>query len=440
MEQARRHAVRELLADPDFRRLFQVRLAGQAGDGLFQGALFGATFFNPQKATSATEAAVAFATLLLPYSFVGPFAGVLLDRWSRQRVLAFSNTARAALLLLLAASVAVNGPTSPPTVGLALLVVSLNRFVLSGLSAALPQVVEARHLVTANSFTTTLGTGAATVGGFTSVGLRDLWGKGDTGAAEIACVAALVYLIAGGLASRIARRRLGPTDEVERQPLSHAVATVVDGLVAGARHVHARGQAARALVAITAHRFFSGLLFVSTLLLYTAQGFIHEGFAGLGQVLTATVAGGVVAALVTPRITRRVGTQRWVVLVFAGAAVVTAALVTPYTHASLLVAGLGLGFAAQASKICVDTLVQESVEDAFRGRVFSLYDTLFNVSFVAAALVAAVVVPNNGKSYAVLGFIACGYAATALLYGVFVRLRAPYEPPEPVIAAASSRA
>jgi hypothetical protein len=77
-----RHRVRDMLAVPDFRRLLRVRLTGQLGDGMFQGALFGAAFFNPEKATSAGEAAVAFATLLLPYSLVGPFAGVLLDRWS----------------------------------------------------------------------------------------------------------------------------------------------------------------------------------------------------------------------------------------------------------------------------------------------------------------------------------------------------------------------
>ena len=35
--------------------------------------------------------------LLLPYSVVGPFAGVFLDRWRRQRVLVHTNTLRAVL-------------------------------------------------------------------------------------------------------------------------------------------------------------------------------------------------------------------------------------------------------------------------------------------------------------------------------------------------------
>jgi MFS family permease len=87
----------------------------------------------------------------------------------------------------------------------------------------------------------------------------------------------------------------------------------------------------------------------------------------------------------------------------------------------LLVAGLGLGFASQATKICVDTLLQESIEDDFRGRVFALYDMLFNVSFVAAAAAAALVVPDDGHSMAVVAAVAGGYVLTAVGYVLLVR-------------------
>jgi len=88
-----------------------------------------------------------------------------------------------------------------------------------------------------------------------------------------------------------------------------------------------------------------------------------------------------------------------------------------------MVAGFWVGFAGQAAKICVDTLLQESVEDDFRGRVFSFYDTLFNVTFVAAAVVAAFLLPVSGKSYVMLAVVSAGYALTALGYGLAVRRR-----------------
>ena len=45
-------------------------------------------------------------------------------------------------------------------------------------------------------------------------------------------------------------------------------------------------------------------------------------------------------------------------------------------------------------KICVDTTIQRVVSDIYRGRIFALYDVLFNAVFVAATALAAVVLPT----------------------------------------------
>ena len=73
----------------------------------------------------------------------------------------------------------------------------------------------------------------------------------------------------------------------------------------------------------------------------------------------------------------------------------------------------------------VDTLVQTHIHDAFRGRVFALYDVIFNVAFVAAAAFGAVVLPVTGKSYAVLATIAVGYVVVAAWYA---RVTRPHPP------------
>jgi len=425
-------ALRQVVAAADFRRLLRVRMVGQLSDGLFQAALFSAVFFNPERATSAAQAATSFAVLLLPYSFVGPFAGVFLDRWRRQRVLLSANLVRGALVVVFAVLLALFGATALPVQVLALVIVSLNRFVLSGLSASLPHVVAAPRLVVANSLSSTLGGGMAILGGGLAVGLRSLLGADDLGASRSALSSAALYALAALLAARMGRDLLGP----ESRPDGHwreALAGVVRGVVQGAGHVRERGPAARGLAAISAHRFFYGLSFVATLLLYTETGAIGRGFSGLGEVVVASGAGGLLAALVTPRATRTLGTQRWITLVFAAAAVVEVVFGLPYTHQAFLVAAAFLGFAAQASKICVDTLLQESVADEFRGRVFSFYDTVFNASFVSAAGLAAVLLPDDGKSYLVIGVVAVGYAVTALVYGTTSARRAAVEPPEPVV-------
>ena len=69
----------------------------------------------------------------------------------------------------------------------------------------------------------------------------------------------------------------------------------------------------------------------------------------------------------------------------------------------MLVAAFVLGLITQGAKIATDTIVQSSVDDGFRGRIFSVYDVLFNVAFVGAAAVAALMLPPDGRSVAAGG-------------------------------------
>src|SRR3982751_4022451 len=117
--------VRALLLRSDFRRLLLTRLLSQAGDGVFQAALAGTVLFNPQRAGDPLDVAAGFAVLLLPYSFVGPFAGVWLDRWSRRQVLLRANVVRALLVALVAALV-VGGVDGIPFYVAGLTVFSVN--------------------------------------------------------------------------------------------------------------------------------------------------------------------------------------------------------------------------------------------------------------------------------------------------------------------------
>ncbi|MDP9417150.1 MAG: MFS transporter, partial [Actinomycetota bacterium] len=112
-----------------------------------------------------------------------------------------------------------------------------------------------------------------------------------------------------------------------------------------------------------------------------------------------------------------------IVTCFGLAAVTETLYVAHLSELAVVLGGFVLGFAAQGSKICVDTIVQESVDDEYRGRVFSFYDVLFNVSFVSAAAFAALAVPASGASRPVYALIALGYAATSLGYA---RASRPY--------------
>jgi MFS family permease len=88
---------------------------------------------------------------------LGPFVGVLLDRWSRRRILVVSN-ASCKVLLLLIAQLVVRGDVGWLFYLLVLITFSVNRFLLAGLSASMPHVVGSELLVTANAVSPTCGT------------------------------------------------------------------------------------------------------------------------------------------------------------------------------------------------------------------------------------------------------------------------------------------
>jgi MFS family permease len=416
--------LRAVLRHRDFRRLYATRLTSQASDGIFQVALASYVFFTPERHTSAAQAAAAFATLLLPYSVVGPFAGVLLDRWRRRQVLVWSNVLRAAAVCGVATLVATRRD-GPEFYVAALAVLSVNRFYLAALSAALPHVVHRHELVMANSVSTTSGTIATVVGAGLGFLVRSVLGHGAPSSATIIALSAGTYLLASLAARTMHRDLLGPDFDPDRPQNREALRRVAVGLADGARHVWHRRVAGHALAAIAAHRFLYGVLTIATILLYrnyfNDPRDVDAGLGGLAIAFAAAGAGFVAAALVTPVAAGRIGTRRWIVLCFAAAVIVVVALGAPYTEPALVALAFLLGIVSQGVKICVDTIVQETVDDAYRGRVFSFYDVLFNVSFVSAAAFAALALPSTGKSHVVLALVAAGYALAALLYELTIR-------------------
>ncbi|MET8129194.1 MFS transporter [Streptomyces sp. NPDC005065] len=404
--------LRVLLRLRNFRRLLAVRLLSQSADGVYQVALAAHVVFSPEKQTSAGAIASAMAVLLLPYSLIGPFAGVFLDRWPRRQVFLYGNLLRTALACCTALLIL---GTAPDWLfyASALCVTAVNRFVLAGLSAALPRVVDEDRLVMANSLSPTAGTLAATAGGGLAFAVRLV--AADSDAAVVLLGAGLYF--ASALASlRLAADLLGPDPGGPRLRLRDALATTARGLVGGLRHLAKRKEAARALAAITVIRFCYGALTVMVLMLcrYAWSDSNSGGLALLVLAVGFSGAGFFAAAVVTPWAVGWLGRFRWVAACAAAAAVLEPALGLWFSPGPTLVAAFVLGLVTQGVKIATDTVVQTSVDDSFRGRIFSLYDVLFNVAFVGAAAVAAVVLPPDGESTAVVIGVAALYAIVAV--------------------------
>ena len=222
------------------------------------------------------------------------------------------------------------------------------------------------------------------------------------------------------------RDRLGPVRPDGREgappprgPLLGELASVAAGLADGARYVIRRRGPVAALGATGGFSLVFGPLFLMSVLLYRNYFYrssvsVAEGHFGLLVVLAGI--GYACAALITPPVTRRLSKPAWITLLLAASAVVTLALGETF----LQVAYLGIGFCVyltrQGVAICAVTILQEEVDDAYRGRVFAFYDVMFNAAYVAGAALSVVIMPDTGHAPVLIGLVAAGYAAVAAGY------------------------
>lgn len=416
--------LRVVLRGRDFRRLFATRLVSQFSDGIFQFSVLGFAFFNPEKHTSALDVAFGFAVLFLPYSILGPFVGVFIDRWSRRQILVVAPLVRGTLLLL-TAGILVAGLPEPIFYGAALCVLGVNRFFMAALSAALPHVVPHDRLMAANAVVPTSGT-VITFGGV-ALGfvMREIL---HTDISLMMITSGAIFALSALVARTMQRDLLGPDDSLDRPDTRQALRGVALGLKEGVQHLLHHRVAAATVGAMALHRFMFGMATALGIILYRyyfTGGDATSALQGMSLVVATSGVGFALAVVVTPLATERFTLERWVPWMLASAGIATAVLVTPFQEWGLPVAGFFLGVAGQSVKICADTAVQRDVADIYLGRSFSIYDMLFNGSFVLAAALSAAILPANGKSYVALAIIVLGYVFGGLGYSLLTRRLAP---------------
>src|SRR5579863_6551499 len=89
--------VRQALAIPSFRKLWLAQMVSIFGDFLALYAVLSMMSFRMHASARAITLVTVF--FLLPMAFVGPVAGVFVDRWHPKRTMVVSDLVRAVLAL-----------------------------------------------------------------------------------------------------------------------------------------------------------------------------------------------------------------------------------------------------------------------------------------------------------------------------------------------------
>ncbi|MDP8975735.1 MAG: MFS transporter [Actinomycetota bacterium] len=338
----------------DFRRLFLAHAVSRAGDAFNTVALV-ILVFDLTGSGIGVAATVAFE--VLPVLLLGPALGLLVDRRPRRRLMVAADLGRAALAALLAAAHGSVVLAYVVAFGLA----SWSQLFNPAASSLVPDVVEADELVDANTALWTVAVAAQVV---------------------LAPVAGLVIAAAGVgpafalnavsfVVSALLLRGLG----AGRAPASDAVrlrtwAAIAGGLRAVRTHpLLARMAAVQILAAASAGA-------TGALLVVLASEWLGLGPSGFGLLLAAIGVGAVAGPLGLRRFIRPAD-RFWLFAPYGLRGLVDlclAAVASPFVAAPAL-AAYGLG--TSSGMVAFQSTLQHEVPPDLRGRVFSLFDVLW---------------------------------------------------------------
>jgi MFS family permease len=167
--------------------------------------------------------------------------------------------------------------------------------------------------------------------------------------------------------------------EISHPPLREVVAHV--GRLLGAR------PCGLAMTLTGGHRALLGATFATVVIVADTR--FDLGASGYAATVALLSTGALIGTLTAPVVARRWqrGRVSVVALVTAGVAGVLMALALDHP-AVVAAAVVAMAFAFQNLRVVADATVQSEVDDDALGRVFAVYDAVYNLAFVAGALVA----------------------------------------------------
>lgn len=379
---------RGALRSPDFRRLFWIRLASQFADGLFQVSLIASVVFSPDERSTTVGLFKATLVVALPYSVIGPFTGVFIDRWSRRRIMTIAPWIKAALVWLVLFD-PVRAPV--PFFAGALVVLSVNRFFLATAQAVVPRLVPAEDLLMANSLATVGGTVALLAGVYLGGQIADAFGS-----ASAVIGAGVLWVLASQISVRI-RSDLAPhTLPEDPALLRHELRRVAVEFRDGIGRLFRTPRAVGPIASITLDQVGQGVVLTLSLVVFRER--FGGGVGSFSNLIGAGGIGVLLGILTIGALEDRFPKERIVSGAFlvGGAAVIVVSFAI--TAWSVLIASFVVGLTFAWKKIPIDTMVQESLPDGYRGRIFAAYDVAYNLARLAAAGIAIPMLPQLGVS------------------------------------------
>ncbi|MCX5707028.1 MAG: MFS transporter [Candidatus Omnitrophica bacterium] len=369
----------EVLKNRNFFLLWLGQIISQLGDRLDQMALIALVYLRSPGSTM--EIAKILSFTIIPVFLIGPIAGVYVDRWDRRRTMYLCDLLRAVLVFTIPFFLFYSRSLITIYI-IVFFTFSIGRFFISAKLSIVPDLVEKKDLLLANSLVNTTGMIAAILGfGISGVIVEWLGAKGGF------YLDAFSFLISGTLIFCIAKKFNHST--ISLKNVGRDIAAVIrksvvqeikEGVVYFIKNKDIRLTAGIMFI------LWAALGAVYVVAIVFVQQALHSATKDLGLLVMFLGIGLFLGSLVYGRFGQRLSQYKIIFssLVLSGIMLIIFAL-TIYYHPYFLIAAalaLVLGIVISPIMIASNTIIHKASDNEMMGKVFSSLEIVMHLGFL----------------------------------------------------------
>jgi MFS family permease len=377
----------DVLKSRNFFFLWLGQIVSQVGDRLGQMALI--AFVYSRAPGSAYEIAKILSFTIIPVFLIGPIAGAYVDRWDRRKTLFVCDFMRAALVLTI--PVFLFYSKNLTWIYLIIFVVfSIGRFFVPAKLSIVPELVEQKDLLIANTLVNTTGMIAAVLG-FGVSGVIVEW----LGARSGFYLDSLSFLVSGALIFLIAKKYSSQRSNVKidgREIVNvirkSILAEVKDGIIYFIKNKEIR------FTAWVIFALWAALGSTYVVIIVFVQKTLHSATKDLGLLVMFLGVGLFMGSLVYGRFGQRLSHFKTIFssLVLSGAMLVIFAVMV-HQYSNFIIAAIFaflLGIAISPIMIATNTIVHNASSSSMLGKIFSSLEIVMHLGFLIFMFVSSI--------------------------------------------------
>lgn len=414
---ARQPSLVDIFRNGNFAKYWVGQFVSYLGDRIDQIAMIAIVSLGVGDTVKADRTIMITFWATLPYVLLSPFAGALIDRYDRRKLMVWTDIFRGCVVLSL--PFAISPQTHPYVIYLIIAMIGMATCVFApAKSAFIPEIVPREHLLRANSVTSTMGTLTMLIGTVVGGIMVDALAKPGAlpgfierlfarsklqpGYGASLLIDCATYFFSAAMLMWIRMPRVENMLVAARKKEVEAEGGFFANIKDGFYFVSGRRIPGIAVALDSMFFLIGGLLFTAiSELAYTRIAPGSSASAGAPGTKAFSFACGslglglAIGGILTGRYGSRLPLYGLSGACFCGASIFTLALCFPGPPWLTYLLLAGVGYSAGGIVVVIETALQKAVPDEIRGRVFALNNLMLNTTLLIGVGIGAILLKKH---------------------------------------------